>query len=180
MDRPSGLLWLRQAESDYACAETLRLQANSTLRCHIIAKQQQTLEKSIKGLVVAVADAEVTVIKIRFNHDVEPYVNALLKLPHPRQHRILQDRLRTLFSEYHRGEIAALLTFAPHQPAPGQRFGRNTEYPFQTADGNWTVPAEEGVFSAVDVERFDRIAFRILDGSRRIVTAFNLVAPQLK
>ena len=177
MDRPSGLLWLRQAGSDYACAETLRLQADATLRCHIIAKQQQTVEKAIKGLVAAVADAGVTTIKIRFNHEVEPYVNGLLRLPNPQQHRALQARLRTLFSDFYRSEILALLAFAPHQPAPGQRFGRNTEYPFQTADGIWTVPADESVFSAEDMERFDRIAFRILDGSRRIVTAFNLVSP---
>lgn len=173
---------MKQAESDFACATYLQALSDSTMYCHIVAKFQQAVEKSIKSLVAVLAEANIIDLKIKFNHDLEGYMRALHKFSNSHKHRernrALEDRIQALFSDFHRQEIEALTRFAPKQPAPGARFGRNTEYPFQNADGNWTVPSQEGVFRAEEIERFQRIAIRILDGVQRIITTLDRGVPR--
>ena len=48
---------------------------------------------------------------------------------------------------------------------------RRPGYPFQDAQGQWTYPAAEGVFSPDEVQQFRALAYRVLDGAGRIVSA---------
>ena len=171
VDKPSGALWLRQATSDLACAERLRGNSGAEDYCHIIAKYQQTVEKSIKAIVAAVADAEITYIGIKYNHEVKDYIAALLHLPKPKENLEIQSRIKGVLNEFQRGEIAALVSPAPKQPAAGKYAMRNTEYPFQNSAGAWIIPSDPAVFRKEDVTRFGSIAESIHDGARRLLSA---------
>ena len=176
-DRPSGALWLTQAEADYDCAEYLFNANNMNLYCHIVAKYQQTVEKSIKALAVALTDADVQTIKIKFNHDLDYCLNPMLRLPHSKQNKDLQNQLSGLLDEPTRGDIYALIGLAPRQPAQEQRFTRNTEYPFQRLDGSWNVPASPNVFGRDEVVRFRKLAVRIFEGTQRLVPSLERITP---
>ena len=174
---PSASLWLRQASSDYDCAEHLRKLTDPAMYCHIIAKYQQTVEKAVKGVVSGLNNIGASGVKLRFNHEVDIYIAALLHLPRRVELREVEERIKRMLSEYHRSEIAALSGLAPRQPAPGKQFGRNTEYPFQNPDGSWTVPAVAGVFRPDEIARFHSIALKILDGSQRIIPVLDRIKP---
>ncbi len=95
MELPSGKVWLQQALSDLDCARFL--ETKPELRCHAIAKYQQSVEKGVKALAAAVNDNTKTQITIQFNHDVESYINVMQRLPLKRNSNIPQ-RIRSLFN----------------------------------------------------------------------------------
>lgn len=171
VDKPAGALWFRQATSDLACAERLRSESNEEVYCHIIAKYQQTVEKSLKAIAATATDADMADIKIKYNHEVQYCIESLLRLKKPKENSEIQNRIRGVLDEFRRGEIAALMALAPKQPTAGQYAMRNTEYPFQNSDGVWVVPSDPAVFRKEDVARFGNIATRIHDGAGRILLA---------
>src|SRR5438132_13308314 len=79
VDEPAA--WLHQAMADRQAAERFVADDQGTGRCHAIAKWQQTLEKSVKALVVALREAGIRGGGVRARHDVERYVGALIRLP---------------------------------------------------------------------------------------------------
>ena len=54
---------------------------------------------------------------------------------------------------------------------PGFPPRRNTEYPFRDGDEEWTYPAAEETFFEAEVQRFRDLAYRVLIGAERIVSA---------
>jgi len=158
--------WLYQAQADRQAAELFVADEAGTGRCHAIAKWQQTVEKAVKALVSALHDAGILSASFRAKHDVERYVGALIRLPRSPDNRTIQSHLHGLLDQNTRAGIGALDGLAPQLPPR-----RNTEYPFQNADGQWTYPAAEDVFSQDEGRRFRALAHRVLDGAGQIVSA---------
>lgn len=165
-DLPSGKVWLRQALSDLECATLLEVRPE--LRCHAVAKYQQTLEKSVKALAVAVSDNTAVQITIRFNHEVEGYINILQRVPLTPTSNVPQ-RIRSLFNARDTSLLHDLIAQAPRRPAPGENFARNTEYPFQNAEGEWAAPADADVYSLEELRTWSRLTTKTVLEIERLV-----------
>ncbi len=166
MNLPSGKVWLRQALSDLECAKLL--ETNPELRCHAIAKYQQTVEKGVKALAVAVSDSTTTQITIQFNHDVESYINVMQRLPLKRNSNIPQ-RIRSLFNVQDMSILYNLIAQAPHRPAAGERYARNTEYPFQNTEDAWAAPCDAGVYSEEELRMWGRLTTKMINEVEALV-----------
>ena len=166
-----SLAWLQQAFADRTAAERFNADNEGKTRCHALAKWQQTVEKAIKAVVAALRQAGVLHIEIGYRHEVERFMSVLLRLPHAEDNRAVQQHLKRLLDENTRAGIRSLDALVPQRPGPGERPRRNTEYPFQNPEGQWTYPAAEEVFSSEEVRRFRGLAFRIVDGAGRIISA---------
>ena len=164
MDEPTALL--NQAKADRKAAERFGTDVEGTDRCHAIAKWQQTVEKSVKALVYALHNAGILNINFRPRHEVAPYIKVLIRLPRPQSDRAIQQLLHGLLDQDTQAGIKALDDLAP-QLSPR----RNTEYPFRDVQGQWTYPAAADVFTEDEVVRFRKLAYRVLDGAERVVSA---------
>jgi len=160
--------WLQQALSDRSAAERFD-DADSTQRCHAIAKYQQTVEKAVKAIVVALREVGVRTTSIGYTHPIECFVSVLVHLPHGAGHRDIASHLSRLLDESTRASIYSLEELIPRRPPPGQPHRKNTEYPFQDARNQWTFPAAQGVFSSSDIQRFRRLSHDIAEGASRII-----------
>src|SRR5207248_4102389 len=129
------MAWLLQARADREAAELLAGGEVRHGRCHAIAKWQQTVEKAIKAIVACLRDAGVLHIEIGYKHGVERFVSVLIRLPHARDNRTIQQQLHGFLDQATRSGLRALDALVPRRPAPGDGPQRNTEYPFLTADG---------------------------------------------
>jgi len=163
VDEPTA--WLYQAAADREAAEHLVARSTGAGRCYAVAHWQQTVEKSIKAMVLALHEAGVLGSGIRPWHEVEPYVAWLLRLPRAAPNRAIQGVLRGLLSQGARAGIRALDALVPRWPPP-----RNTEYPFRDAGGDWTYPAAAGVFSQAESDQFRALAYRVLGAAGRVVS----------
>jgi len=166
-----ALAWLCQAAADRAAAEQLVAVATEAGHCHAIAKWQQTVEKAVKAVVACLREAKVLHIDIGYDHGVHRFISVLIRLPHARHHREIQQHLHGLLDQETRTGIQALDALVPRRPPSGSPARRNTEYPFADGAGSWTYPAAEDVFSSDEMERFRSVARRILDRAGRIVSA---------
>ena len=167
MDEP--VAWLQQAISDRAAAERLWDDANSAEWCHVVAKHQQTVEKAIKAIVAALRDRGVLGVTIGYQHPVEPFVSALIRLRRTAGNRDITSHLSRLLDQSTRASIHALEDLIPRQPPRGQPHRRNTEYPFQDSANQWTCPAAKDTFSLPEIQRFRDLSHRIADGAERII-----------
>jgi hypothetical protein len=163
--------WLRQAGSDLSIGLLSYDPAEDATMCQAIAKHQQAVEKSVKAIVAGLNDLGIIRSSTGYSHDVEWLVSILVHLPHQAKNKHIQRMIRGLLNEHHRSEIKAICLLAPKKPDPGQLARRNTEYPYQNADGTWRAPVDEGSFVEKDVERYRQVAARIYEGSTRIVSA---------
>jgi HEPN domain-containing protein len=163
--------WLRQAGSDLAAAKLCYIPTDEQTSCHAVAKHQQAVEKSIKGIVAGLNDTGVLKVHTGFNHDVERLVSALVHLPHAAGNKDIQNRINGLLNEHHRSEIRAICALAPKRPIAGELARRNTEYPYQNQDATWRAPADKESFGPKDAERFRRIAHNLYEGASRVVSA---------
>lgn len=169
MDEP--LAWLRQAVADRLAAERFIADKGGAIPCHAVAKYQQTVEKAIKAIVAALRDIGVLHIEIGYQHEVERFMNVLIRLPRAAENKTVQQHLRGLLDENTRAGIRSLDALVPRRPPPGERPHKNTEYPFCDAEGEWIYPAADGVFSSEDVSRFRAMAHRIADRAGQILSA---------
>jgi HEPN domain-containing protein len=169
VDEP--IAWLQQAIADRMAAERFAGSAEGWTRCHALAKCQQTVEKAIKAIVAALRDARILHIEIGYRHEVERFLKVLIRMPHAADNRAIQRHLQAFLNQDTRTGIRALDALAPRAPSAGERPRRNTEYPFQDAEGDWTIPAAEKTFSAEEVERSRQLAHRIVDNAGRIIAA---------
>ncbi|MBI1783718.1 HEPN domain-containing protein [Candidatus Sumerlaeota bacterium] len=155
--------WFRQAESDLVAASILRAEADKSdrinLYCQCIAKYQQAVEKSVKGLLVSAGG------RPRMKHDVERYVSILLRMIAAKD---AKRELMKLFSQNLRADLRAIDNLFPLSETAGGR--RNTEYPFWIKQG-WIAPADKGVFSRSEIDRFQQTAHDTFYGCRKIVSA---------
>lgn len=144
--------WYHQAYSDLNAARRCLEERNTSTYCQAIAKHQQTVEKATKAVVASLIQSRSTNLVIRFNHDIERYLDALDRLPST---GLGIEVAR--FSTYDVGtEGRRLMSLAPQGiPSPQGPspvlLPRNTEYPFNNPDGTWRSPAEEGTFSLAEV-----------------------------
>lgn len=166
-----SMAWLQQAIADRKAVERFAGNAEGWTRCHALAKCPQTVEKAITAIVAALRDAKVLHIEIGYRHEVARFLNVLIRLPHATDNRAIQRHLQAFLNENTRGGIHSLDALAPRAPAPGEGPRRNIEYPFHDAEGNGTYPADEDTFSLEEVQRFRRLAHRIVENAFRIVTA---------
>lgn len=167
----SAGVWLAQARSDLRAARLVYQSADDSTFCQSIAKHQQAVEKSIKGLAAAARDAGLVTLTIKFSHGVDKLINALRRLHVPSHNAAIQRRIARLLSPAHEIEIRALMSLAPHRPAdPSTPLPRNTEYPFQQ-EGTWRAPADAGSFAEREVRRYQSLANHIVRGCERIASA---------
>ncbi len=171
MNEPPARLWLNQARSDLKAGERVFNATDEGSYCQAIAKYQQVVEKSVKAITAAVKQAAMGSIGTGFKHEVDKLVWALVLIPKGKGPADIKNRIRSLFHEGHRGEIRALCLLAPRKPGPGELSRRNTEYPYQRLDETWIAPHESESFSKTEVERFRRLASRIIEGSAKILSA---------
>ena len=165
------MAWLHQARSDREAAELLAGSNAGQSRCHAIAKWQQTVEKSIKAIVACLRDAGVLHIEIGYKHGVERFVSVLVRLPHAKDNRTIQQQLHGFLDQTTRSGLRALDALVPRRPTVGDAPQRNTEYPFLIADKKWTYPAAEKIFSDAEFQRFRDLAQRVLQRAGQIVGA---------
>jgi hypothetical protein len=157
---------LRQAESDVRCGNAVFTKTDDSTYCHALAKYQQAVEKGVKSLLHAAADAGLTATRPRRRHEVSHEVSALIHLANRRGADDLATKIHGSLGQDTRGEITALCGFAP-----GPDDTRNTEYPYPDDDGSWRSPCDPGSFVIDEVERFRRFAERFLQNARLIVSA---------
>lgn len=128
--------WFDQAESDLRVAEALmkvpKPMKDSDVGCHVAAMCSQSLEKSIKGLLV-----DFTKNPPRRSHRPDQELRALLRTPSSTK------ELRRLFNQAVRSEVSDLLALIPG--AQAGKDAANTEYPW-AENGNTHVPASSPYF----------------------------------
>ncbi|MGK4001590.1 hypothetical protein WMF31_03120 [Sorangium sp. So ce1036] len=174
--------WLIQAKSDMKAA--LKLAGDRTqpeAYCQVAAKAQQTVEKSIKALQCALYHAGLYGSAVGSAHPVSNVASAIrTAAPNwPKELRENRKKVLTILSDARLKTIKLLDSIVPQYPAHGQLPRRNTEYPFQDTPGldTWKAPAEKGVFTRSEIDRFLRCAQAIQDMTSKIVTALELAYP---
>jgi HEPN domain-containing protein len=163
--------WLTQSESDLDAVTYLFDSDDPKAHCHVIAKCQQAVEKSMKSLVASLRDAGILGITIGYRHEVARFLTVLIHMPHAAEHRSVQARIHRLFDAVTRREINALDGLVPRRPPPGGFPMKNTEYPYQTAAGGiWYSPADESSFTIEQVRRFRNLAHRLVIECGKLVS----------
>ena len=172
MANPSAAQWLRQAQSDFHCADRGVLREDTATFCHAIAKYQQAVEKALKGLVVAL-----NLIEPTRDHEATEELKELTAFifnPQGRRNRNFVSRISHLMSNQNRTAIRSLLLLAPKYPEVNELARRNTEYPFQDAAGEWKIPSDEDAFSLQELDQFRLIANTIVKGASEIIVERDL------
>lgn len=154
--------WIVQVKSDFATAEKLFDETQTSLYCQVIAKYQQVVEKSVNAMVAALNEVSGPVINIGTKHYPEKQINALLLMKFGNQD--LVRHVHTIFSEYRLGEIRALCLLAPSLPPR-----RNTEYSYPDGRGGWTAPAAAGNFRVEEVYRFRTLVNELVPMAGRFI-----------
>jgi hypothetical protein len=157
--------WLRQADTDFLAAERLRDDAIHALRCQVIAKCQQTVEKSIKAIAQDLSDRHIMALTIGTSHPVDKLVTAILHAPGRSARRMIPSYIvNTLDRNY--DDIDWIMGLAPR----GIVTERNTEYPFFGSEGTLIAPADPEVFSLDDVKRAQKVAGTMLKQARALAS----------
>lgn len=164
-----SIAWLLQARADRQAAEQMLTSDESP--CHGIAKCQQTVERGVKSLVAALREARILDMQVGYRHEVVRFVEALIRLPRANDRRNLQNHLCGLFDQETRRGIRELDALAPRRPEPRALHARNTEYPFQLTELEWTYPAADSHFDEDEFQRFRALAHRVVHNAARIVSA---------
>lgn len=160
--------WLLQARADWRAAELLLTDPDEAHHCQAIAKWQQAIEKSMKGLISALHRSGRLDANFRLRHEVEPVLGSLIRLPRAAKNRTVQSHLHALLDETTRMGVRAIEDLIPRHEA-----GRNTEYPYPDGRGGWTHPAAHGTFAVEEIRRFRSLAHRLLHGVERIFIVIN-------
>lgn len=171
---PPGL-WLAQASSDYRAAGILQRNSGEGLhlRCQVISKNQQAVEKSVKALATLLEEARFIRFPQRqlYSHKVDRLLEAMeVALPTTKS-AVFREACRILQVKH---AISALCSLAPSAPATGDVHARNTEYPYETAPGAWVIPAGESSFSERDVRESHFLATTAITRATRAVNALRV------
>lgn len=166
--------WLAQVESDNMAAGVLYEQIKPDLYCQLIAKYQQMTEKSINAIDALLRETGVIRGRTRARHYPDRMIRRILGVAMERNQGH-SGYLSVVFSSRWRPEIRDLCGLAPHLPAEGNVYERNTEYPYNLGSATeWTAPASSGSFSTEDVVRYHRIAMHMREGARRFADLVRL------
>ena len=169
--------WMQQAESDFRAAQRVDIQADARTRCQAIAKYQQCVEKSVKGLLDKLYEARITKRHSDRNHKVARYVPVLTSIPSTNDTRDLFRQLARLFTAANVGQINFLDSLVPEYPAAGALAARNHEYPYQLTAADWRAPSDEDAFTAGEIKRIRDCAGSLIVGLRKILDALDLLYP---
>ncbi len=167
---PPSDLWLDQARSDLAVLALLVRSDGDALeprlRCQAIAKAQQVVEKSVKGMYGILLEhgaiAELVAGVEWFDHYPAKMMAALFISTTRRRSRPLLEAAQALLGGADYGSATALCGLAPSGD-----LRLNTEYPY-LARGGWATPADEDAFAATDVERYRRVATEFLSAASKL------------
>jgi hypothetical protein len=168
-------VWYRQAWSDCFTANLIAGHCDRKHQaiCQVLAKCQQTIEKSVKAIIALCDEKRIVSMKIGGGHSVSQFFSGLIREPARPKNRDIHALIVQTLSQHRREEIKAMEPLAPKWPAPGQPFPSNTEYPFQDRNDPslWRAPADKGVFAWKDIERFLKLANAICRESDLIISA---------
>ena len=162
--------WKRQADSDFSAANAVFVAGNQATYCQAIAKHQQVVEKTINFIDATLREYGLLEGRVRAEHYPERMINRLVRLPQS-ENKEVADRLVRIFSRW-LSDIYDLCDLAPKLPARGEPYRRNTEYPFQLSDGEWTAPST--AFRQEEVTRFERVARQLRAEADQIAVALQL------
>lgn len=149
--------WVLQVESDFAAAERVFVTEDPSTYCQAIAKYQQSVEKSVKAMVAAVNDLGIQFTSVTPSHLPTDEIGALLRLRRAIDNASV-DSLARMFARHRQG-VENLCRLAPKWPEKGQRFPRNTEYPFQVDGTEWRAPAAVDSFTQMEVNNARKTAW---------------------
>jgi hypothetical protein len=168
---------MQQAESDFRAARLVDNDFDAQTRCQAIAKYQQCVEKSVKGVLDKLHDIGVTNAHSDSGHHVARYVSVFTNLPRTRQTSDLLNQLARLFTHTLLQRIDLLDSFVPQYPKGGTFAARNHEYPFQRTAADWRAPSDENAFTTGEMRRIRHCAGILIVGLRRIFDALELLYP---
>jgi hypothetical protein len=169
-DCPSQL-WRRQAESDRVAGSLLKA-AGGMAACQVMAKHQQSVEKCVKWLAAAVAEAGLGRIpqKYYYRHQVGEIMSHLRRRHWREGDRDVWQKVHAMLGTLE-SEVDWLCGLAPRAPESGQIHGRNTEYPFELSQGSWDCPASEATFGPHELQRAEDLTHRLFAGTAEVVSA---------
>lgn len=169
---------MTQAKSDWKTAELLL--ATGADACQLVAKYQQTVEKSVKALAVALTRADIAVYHVGSAHDVVRIASSIQAAAPAwsREYKELKEMLLKAFARHHLEIIKQLDAIVPQYPAKGQLARRNSEYPFQQVAGDvWCVPCASTTFTKGEMKRFAATAGVIVRMTGELVSALGRAKP---
>lgn len=158
--------WLAQSKSDFEASGRVFVEDDCATYCQTISKCQQTVEKSVKGLVTALTEAGIWTTEVGWKHEVGKFAT-LFVLLHPTKKKAesAKDIMSSLRQFFSRSDIDSgirqLDGLVPKRPAPGDPLQRNTEYPFHASDRSFLAPAETNIFTLKEVKHCQDIAERV-------------------
>ena len=168
--------WILQAASDLTTASML--EAAGSDRCQVVAKCQQTAEKSMKALVEALGLAIGLRIRVGKDHRVLGFAKHIRETATPaipKRLGWLKDELERAFPAHVIEAIESLDLVVPKYPASGQLASRNSEYPFQPVTASdWFPPCHHGVFGKGDQKRWFFAVDRLHGDVSKILSSLEL------
>jgi len=169
--------WIVQASSDVIAASALRDVGADA--CQVMAKCQQTVEKSVKALIEALNNIGFLTMPVDRRHDVSRYLSGVLTAAEAaaKEHRLLRGDLKRLFPQHIREVVKRLDGLVPQYPSKGELAVRNTEYPFQTSASEWRAPCGAEVFSPGEVRRALHAARQVQGGAAKILSGLERTRP---
>src|SRR6266516_3794837 len=111
--------WMQQAESDFRAAQRVDNNADARTRCQAIAKYQQCVEKSVKGVLDKLHAAGITNAHSDSRHHVARYAAVFTNVPRTGQTSDLLSQLARLFTDTAVEQINLLDSLVPEYPAAG-------------------------------------------------------------
>lgn len=165
-----------QAKSDLSAALVVHKPADASTYCQALAKYQQVTEKSIKGIVTALAEIGIPQATISGSHKLEHELNVLdaIRRKKPGIDRVSLGTIDQILKSY-KTDIIWLSQLAPSGPK-GTVYPKNTEYPFGDKTLNeWIAPADLGAFTAGEVNRAHRLAWPLQPKAAQFESALRRV-----
>jgi HEPN domain-containing protein len=165
--------WLLQAASDFAAAAAVFDKADASTYCQSIAKYQQTVEKSVKGMIAALNEQEICSLPISHNHELTHEIKSLNSLRRTGlkfYDKNLVDKINATLNK-RKTQVEWLSDFAPTGPK-NRTYSKNTEYPFNAASpDSWAAPAGVGSFSVADVTTAYNLAQKLHKQANDVITS---------
>lgn len=164
--------WVFQAKSDLAAAQAVYREADSSTYCQAIAKYQQTVEKSVKGMIAALQELGLSGFQFGGGHSLDPEMKHLDTLRRKPDLAASSAGIINQIVAGHGADITQLCALAPSMRSTAHGFPRNTEYPFNDSSvEGWTAPSVDGVYTREEVSKAHRTAWRVHHSVARLVSS---------
>lgn len=165
-----------QAKSDLSAALAVHKPEDASTYCQALAKYQQVTEKSIKGIVAALAEIGIPQATISGSHKLEHEMNALDAIRRKKSgiDRVSLGTIDQILRSY-KSDIIWLSLLAP-SGLKGAIYPKNTEYPFgDLMLDEWTAPADPDAFTVNEVKRAHSLAWPLQPKAAQFVSALRRV-----